>query len=197
MARQIVVGEEKGDAPAQLAGAVDDEDEEWEDRPEEYGIQADKTVAAVASVKGRGMDESATSGARPAKFARLDHRGTTVLANPWAVLEVPQGSEAQEERVAETPVAEKPAEEERPRLPGKLGGWASADQVVEALQAVGMPGTITKREDIRVRIQPAQGGAKPQYVVYYYPTTRAILAQGKIAETVRARLAGWQAGRAQ
>ena len=99
--------------------------------------------------------------------------------------------------MVEEPEAEKPAGEERPRVPGKLGGWTSAAQVVEALQAVGMPGTITKSEAIRVRIQPAQGGAKPQYVVYYYPTTRAILAQGKIAETVRARLVGWQAGGGQ
>ena len=72
--------------------------------------------------------------------------------------------------------------------------------VVEALEAIGMAGIITRREDIRVRIEQARQvktQPKPQYVVYQYPTTRAVLVQGKLADTVRARLAEWQAGQRQ
>ena len=85
------------------------------------------------------------------------------------------------------------------RNAGKLSGWSSAEQVVEALEALGMAGIITKREDIRVRIEQARQKTepKPKYVAHHYPTTRAVLVQGKLADTVRARLAEWQAGQRQ
>ena len=92
-----------------------------------------------------------------------------------------------------------PRKKERVQKTGKLTGWSSAEQVVTALAAVGMEAVITKREDIRVRIEQATHfkGMKPQFVVYQYPTTRAVLAQGKLGDTVRARLAEWQAGQRQ
>ena len=97
-----------------------------------------------------------------------------------------------------------PRKKERVQKTGKLTGWSSAEQVVTALAAVGMEAVITKREDIRVRIEQATHGdphveqaMKPQFVVYQYPTTRAVLAQGKLGDTVRARLAEWQAGQKQ
>ena len=80
-----------------------------------------------------------------------------------------------------------------------VGQDGSAEQVVEALDALGMASIITRRWDIRVRIEQATHckGEKPQFVAYQYPTTRAVLAQGKLGDTVRARLAEWQAGQGQ
>ena len=65
----------------------------------------------------------------------------------------------------------------RKRVAGKLTGWTNAEQVVQAMAAIGMEGKITKREDIRTRIEEPTHfkGLKPRYVVYHYPTTRAVL----------------------
>ena len=204
MARRGVGGGKWGEEDTEDSG-----DEEWVDQPE-VGIQTaevEGSDSVTAMVKDGETDEAAVSVVRLAKYARLERRVTTASSNPWAVLEVPQGNEAQsgvqEEpsgNGVEKPTGEerpRPAGEQRPRLPGKLAGWSSAEQVVDALQAVGLPGSIVKTEDIRVRIEQPTQGSKPQYVLHYYPTTGAVLPQGKLAATVRARLAGWQAGRAQ
>ena len=48
--------------------------------------------------------------------------------------EEPSGNRVEKPAGEERP---RPAVEQRPRLPGKLAGWSSAEQVVDALQAVG------------------------------------------------------------
>ena len=127
------------------------------------------------------------------------------LRDPWAVLDVPQGSPVERGETTDATAVrsergeQQPEKEARVQKAGKLTGWSSAEQVVTALAAVGMEAVITKREDIRVRIEQVTHckGVKPQFVVYQYPTTRAVLAQGKLGDTVRARLAEWQAGQGQ
>ena len=125
-----------------------------------------------------------------------------MAVNPWAAVEQGNGNGAQDEHTGAQEEhsgnrAGEPAGQDRPRLPGKLAGWSSAAQEVGAMQAVGLRASIAKTEDIRVRIEQTTQGTKPMYIVYYYPTTGAVLPQGKHAHTVRARLAGWQAGGGQ
>ena len=180
--------------------APDVEESAWEDvesavderRPAKYARLSDGAKASPSAVR--------TTEATPGRKAEVAE-----LSNPWAVLSVPEGSPGENgERAVEKDVGserdeQQPAAEGRVRNAGKLSGWSSAEQVVEALAAIGMAGIITKRENIRVRIEQARQKTepKPKYVVYQYPTTRAILVQGKLADTVRTRLAEWQAGQRQ
>ena len=185
--------------------APDVEESAWEDvesavderRPAKYARLSDGAKASPSAVR--------TTEAMPGRKADVRDLHAAELRDPWAVLSVPEGTPGERgERAAEEGVGserdeQQPAAEGRVRNAGKLSGWSSAEQVVEALAAIGMAGIITKREDIRVRIEQARQKTepKPKYVVYQYPTTRAILVQGKLADTVRTRLAEWQAGQRQ
>ena len=130
------------------------EEEAWEDVP-------DVEESAWANVESE-VDEH-----RPAKYARLSDGAkaspsavwtteatlgrkadVVELRDPWAALDVPKGSPG--ERAVEKDVGrerdeQQPAAEGRVRNAGKLSGWSSAEQVVEALEALGMASIITKR----------------------------------------------------
>ena len=188
---------------------VEKEEEDWQDVPdEEEGTDVDPPAKYARTSSG------AMSSRNPAKYAwtssgamsslsQAKNEGTdrraAKLSDPWAVLHVPTGSPTgSNEQAKQSQEVKQEGGASRKRVSGKLAGWTDAEQVVEAMAAIGMEGKITTREDIRTRIEaPTQFGFKPRYVVYHYPTTRAVLCQGKLADDVRARLADWQAGNGQ
>ena len=106
-----------------------EEEEEWRDVPE--------------AEENTWVDEH-----RPAKYARLSDGAKALasavrtteampeLRDPWAVLDVPQGSPVERgETMGETIVRseggeQQPAKKERVQKTGKLTGWSSAEQVV-------------------------------------------------------------------
>ena len=167
------------------------DEEDWPDGPDEEEITEDDRPAKFARIS-----SEAKPSLSPAKI-EVTQRQAAKLSDPWAVLHVPTGSPTGSNEQAEQPQAEKQDDgASRKRVAGKLTGWTNAEQVVQAMAAIGMEGKITKKEDIRTRIEEPTHfkGLKPRYVVYHYPTTRAVLCQGKLADDVRARLADWQAG---
>ena len=172
---------------------VEKEEEDWQDVPdEEEGTDDDRPAKYARTSSG------AMSSLSQAKNEGTDRRAAK-LSDPWAVLHVPTGSPTgSNEQAKQSQEVKQEDGASRKRVAGKLTGWTNAEQVVQAMAAIGMEGKITRTEDIRTRIEePTQFGLKPRYVVYHYPTTRAVLCQGKLADDVRARLADWQAGNGQ